>query len=139
MPQVNDWNSSIIEEFRANGGKVGGRFEGRNLLLLHTTGARTGQARTNPLAYLADGDRFVVFATKAGAPRNPDWYHNVIAHPEVTIEVGTETFPVRARVATGGEREELWARQVALFPAFGDYGERTERAIPVVVLERTDR
>jgi deazaflavin-dependent oxidoreductase (nitroreductase family) len=137
MPDVNDWNSSIIEEFRANGGKVGGRFEGRTVLLLHHTGARTGRLRTNPLVYLSDGDRFAVFGSKGGAPTNPDWFHNLIAHPEVTIEVGTETIPVRARVATGAERDDLWARQVRAVPAFAEYEEKTERTIPVIVLERT--
>ncbi len=138
MGRTRDWNASIIEEFRANGGKVGGPFEGRTLLLLHTTGAKTGQARTNPVAYMADGDRFVIFASKAGAPTNPDWYHNLIAHPDVTIEVGTETFPARARVTTGDEHDELWTRQVKLIPAFGEYQSKTERTIPVVVLERTE-
>ncbi len=137
MPAVNDWNTSIIEEFHANGGKVGGRFEGRTVLLLHTTGARTGRPRTNPLVYLADGDRFAVFGSKGGAPTNPDWFHNLIAHPDVTIEVGTDTIPVRARVATGEERDDLWARQVQAVPTFAEYEEKTERTIPVVVLERT--
>ncbi len=139
MARTKDWNVSIIEEFRANGGKVGGPFEGRPLLLLHTTGARTGQARTNPVVYMADGDGFVIFASKAGAPTNPDWYHNLIAHPDVTIEVGTQTLSVRARVTGGHEREELWTRQVKLIPAFEEYQRKTERAIPVIVLERTDR
>jgi deazaflavin-dependent oxidoreductase (nitroreductase family) len=135
MTGMRDFNSSIIEEFRANGGKVGGPFEGRPILLLHSSGARTGQARTNPVVYMADGDRFVIFASKGGAPTNPDWYHNLIAHPEVTVEVGTQTLRVRARVTADEERDELWARQVALMPAFGEYSVKTERKIPVVVLE----
>jgi deazaflavin-dependent oxidoreductase (nitroreductase family) len=134
-----DWNRSIIDEFRANEGRVGGPFEGRPILLLTHTGSRTGTVRTNPLAYMADGDRFVVFASKGGAPTNPDWYHNVIANPDVTIEVGTETIPARARATTGEERNLLWNRQVVLMPAFGEYERKTTRTIPVVVLERTDR
>ena len=104
-----DFNAQVIEEFRANSGKVGGMFENMPLLLLHHTGARSGQARINPLAYLADGSRYVIFASKAGAPSNPDWYHNVTAHPEVTIEVGTETLRSTASEATGerGERDRM--------------------------------
>ena len=139
MADREDWNRSIIEEFRANEGRVGGPFEGRPILLLTHTGARTGTVRTNPLAYLADGDRFVVFASKGGAPTNPDWYHNLIAHPDATIEVGTETIPVRTRVAAGEERDRLWHRLVLLIPAFGEYERKTSRTIPVVVLERTGR
>ena len=138
MPDAHDWNRSIIEEFRANGGKVGGPFEGRPLLLLHTVGAKTGRVRTNPLAYMVDGERLVIFASKAGAPTNPDWYHNLLAHPEVTVEVGTETFPVRAKEVTGAERDELWERQVALIPSFREYEEKTMRTIPVIALERTE-
>ena len=136
MAEREDWNRPIIEEFRANDGKVGGPFEGRPILLLTHTGARTGTRRTNPLAYMADGDRFVVFASKGGAPTNPDWYHNLIANPDATIEVGTETIPVRARVSTGEEHDRLWSRQVVLMPAFGEYELKTSRTIPVVVLER---
>ena len=132
---MSDWNQKIIEEFRANGGKVGGQFEGAPLLLLHTTGAKTGTERVSPVMYQQDGDRLVVFASKAGAPTNPDWYHNVRANPDVTVEVGTETVAARARVAEGEERERLWSRQKAEWPGFADYEKKTSRTIPVVILE----
>jgi deazaflavin-dependent oxidoreductase (nitroreductase family) len=135
MVDVRDWNTQIIEEFRANDGKVGGRFEGATMLLLHTTGAKSGQERVNPLVYLADGDRMVVFASKGGAPTNPDWYHNLLANPEVTAEVGTTTVRARARVTDGEERDALWALQVAARPQFADYEASTDRVIPVIVLE----
>jgi len=130
-----DWNSKIIEEFRANGGKVGGPFEGATLLLLHTVGARTGQSRVNPVAYLPVEGGYAVFASKAGAPTNPDWYHNLLAHPQVEAEIGTETVPVRARVAQGQERDRIWARQKIAMPGFADYETKTTRQIPVVILE----
>jgi deazaflavin-dependent oxidoreductase (nitroreductase family) len=136
MPEVNDWNSKIIDEFRANAGKVGGYFEGADLLLLHHTGAKTGTERVNPLAYLAEGDAFVVFGSKGGAPDNPDWYHNLIAHPKASVEVGTDTHDVVARVAEGEERERLWETIKRLRPGFADYEQKTDRQIPVVVLER---
>jgi deazaflavin-dependent oxidoreductase (nitroreductase family) len=136
MRGMTDWNDTIIEEFRANEGRVGGGFEGAPLLLLHTTGARTGTERINPLMYLPDGDRFVVFASKGGAPTNPDWYHNVRANPEASVELGTERFPVRARVATGEERDALYAEQSRRYPQFAEYQAGTERTIPVVILER---
>lgn len=135
---VTDWNAAIIEEFRANGGEVGGQFAGAPMVILHTTGARTGREHVNPLVYLADGDRIVVFASKGGAPSNPDWYHNLVANPGATVEVGTDTVPVRARVAEGEERERLWSRQKELMPGFAEYEATTPRQIPVVVLERTD-
>jgi len=131
------WNDGIIEEFRANHGKVGGPFAGVPILLLHHTGARTGTVRVNPLAYQADGGRFVVFGSKGGAPTNPDWYHNLRANPEATVEVGTETIPVRARVAEGEERERIWNRQKQLMPGFTAYEQRTRRQIPVLILERS--
>jgi deazaflavin-dependent oxidoreductase (nitroreductase family) len=134
---VSDWNAAIIDEFRANGGKVGGQFEGAAMLLLHTTGARTGKERVNPLVYTTDGDDLVVVASKGGAPTNPDWYHNLLANPDVTVEVGTDTMPVRARVAEGAERERLWSHQVEVMPGFAEYQAKTCRTIPVVVLERT--
>lgn len=137
MPDWNDWNAGVIAEFRANGGKVGGDFEGAPLLLLTTTGAKSGQPRTNPLMYLPDGDRYVVFASKGGAPSDPDWYRNLVAVPEVTAEVGTETVPAKARVATGDERDDLFARQAERYPQFGEYQRNTTRTIPVVVLEPT--
>ena len=130
-----DRNAAIIEEFRANGGKVGGYFEGTTLLLLHTKGAKTGLPRTNPLAYLPDGDRFVVFGTKSGAPTDPDWFRNLVADPDVTIEVGTRTIPVRAVVVTGCERDELYARQAERRPVFAEYERKTARKIPVIALE----
>lgn len=131
-----NWNEGIIEEFRANEGRVGGRFANVPILLLHHTGARTGTVRVNPLAYQRDDDRFVIFASKGGASTNPDWYHNLRANPEATIEVGTETIPVRARVTEGEERERIWARAKIAIPGFGVYEEGTPRTIPVIVLER---
>lgn len=130
-----DWNSKIIDEFRANGGKVGGQFDGAPLLLLHTTGARTGQERVNPVMYRTDGDRLVVFASKAGADTNPDWFHNLRAHPRVTVEVGTETREAVARVADDSERTRLWEAQKSEWPGFAGYEQRTGRQIPVVILE----
>jgi len=129
-----DFNARIIEEFRANEGRVGGRFEGNPLLLLHHTGARSGESYVNPLAYQADGGRFVIFASKAGAPENPGWYYNLKAHPETTIEVGTETVPVRAEEATGEERERLFRAQAERIPVFAEYEQKAGRTIPVMVL-----
>ena len=135
MSDREDWNSNIIEEFRANEGKVGGPFDGAPLLLLHTTGAHSGEERINPMMYLADGDRLVVFASKGGAPTNPDWYHNLVANPDVEIEVGTERRKVRARVAEGEEHDLLYAEQARRYPQFAKYQEGTDRTIPVVILE----
>jgi deazaflavin-dependent oxidoreductase (nitroreductase family) len=132
-----DFNAQIIEEFRANEGRVGGMFEGTPLLLLHHTGAKSGKSRINPLAYLSDGDRYVVFASKGGAPTNPDWYHNLRAQPNATIEVGQETIPVAASEATGEERERLYESQVERAPQFAEYAQKTERMIPVIILTRT--
>jgi deazaflavin-dependent oxidoreductase (nitroreductase family) len=134
--EMNDWNQQVIAEFRENGGKVGGPFEGAPMVLVHHRGARTGTERTTPLMYLHDGDDIVIFASKAGAPDNPDWFHNLRANPETTVEVGTETVAVRARVAEGGERDDLWSRQKAAYPQFQGYEDATDRVIPVVVLER---
>ena len=136
MANMNDWNRQTIEAFRANGGKVGGVWEGRPLLLLTTTGAKSGQRRTTPVMYLPDGDRLLVFATKAGAPTNPAWYHNLIAYPEVTVEVGTETYEATATSLTGEERDRLYAKQASLYPQFGEYQARATRKIPVIALER---
>jgi deazaflavin-dependent oxidoreductase (nitroreductase family) len=133
---MTDFNARIIKEFRSGGGTLGGPFAGAPLLLLTTTGAKTGKQRTNPLAYLPDGDRVVVFASKAGAPTNPDWYHNLLAHPDVTIEIDGETRPVRAVVVKGPERDELFARQKQAMPGFADYEAKTDRVIPVIALER---
>ncbi len=131
---ANDWN--IIEEFRSNGGKVGGRFERTPILLLHHRGAKSGVERVNPLAYrdLEDGS-LAVFASKGGSRTNPDWFHNVKANPEVTVEVGTKTRTAVARVAEGEERARIWGEQKRVMPGFAVYEERTPREIPVVILE----
>jgi deazaflavin-dependent oxidoreductase (nitroreductase family) len=133
---MSDWNEKIIDEFRATDGKVGGYFEGANLLLLHHTGAKTGTERVNPLAYLSHAGDFVVFGSKGGAPTHPDWYHNLIANPKASVEVGTDRHEVVARVAEGDEREQLWATIKELRPGFAEYEQKTDRQIPVVVLER---
>jgi deazaflavin-dependent oxidoreductase (nitroreductase family) len=132
---MSDWNAGIIDEFRANKGVVGGMFEGKPLLLLHNTGARSGKARLNPLVYQEVDGGYAIFASKAGAPDNPDWYHNILANPEVTIEVGTDSFDMTARVAGDGEREPIWTRQKADFPQFADYEASTDRTIPVIILD----
>jgi deazaflavin-dependent oxidoreductase (nitroreductase family) len=134
---MTDWNEQTIEEFRANEGRVGGYFEGASMLLLHTIGRKSGQARVNPLVYLPDGDRYVVFATKGGSPTHPEWYHNLMANPDVEIEVGTETIPVRAtEVQDDDERENLYARQVERRPGFAEYPAKANRRIPVITLVR---
>ena len=135
---MSDFNSRIIEEFRANGGKVGGPFEGAPVLLLTCTGARSGAKRVNPMMYLDDGERLYVFGSKAGAPTNPDWYHNLVAHPQATVEVGEDRFDVTASVLTGAERDKIYEQQAALYPGFAEYQAMTTRTIPVVALERTD-
>jgi deazaflavin-dependent oxidoreductase (nitroreductase family) len=132
-----DFNAQIIEEFHANGGRMGGRFEGMPLLLLHHTGAKSGTSRINPLAYQADDGRYVIFASKAGAPTNPDWYYNLKAHPNVKIEVGTDTIDAVASETTGEERERLFRTQAERIPQFADYEKNTERVIPVIVLTPT--
>jgi deazaflavin-dependent oxidoreductase (nitroreductase family) len=137
MSDYNDWNQKIIEEFRSSGGQVGGQFAGAPVLILTSTGAKTGQKRTTPMMYLRDGDRMAVFASKAGAPTNPDWYHNLVANPRATVEVGTETFEVEAEVATREERDRLYATQAERYPGFKEYEEKTTRVIPVVLLRRT--
>ena len=134
MTIVQDRNKSIIDEFRTHEGKVGGWFEGKTLLLLHTKGAKSGQERINPTAYVKDGDRFVVIASKGGAPTNPDWYYNILANPLVTVEVGTEQFQARATVAEEPERTRLYNKMVGIMPGFDDYRRRTTRVIPVIVL-----
>lgn len=137
MSGEQNFNQAIIAEFRANAGKVGGYFAGRNLLLLHTVGAKSGQPRTNPLAYVTDGDRIVVIASKGGRDSNPDWYYNLLAHPDATVELGTGQFQVRATiVAEGPERDRLYAKMVERSPAFTDYERQTSRKIPAVLLER---
>lgn len=136
MPEINDFNRRIIEEFRANGGETFGPFKGRNLLLLTTTGAKSGEQRTTPLVYSRDGDRLVIIASMGGAPKHPAWFHNISANPVVTLEVGTEKFDAHASIAEGAERDHLYAQQAAEMPAFNEYQEKTTRRIPVVVLER---
>src|SRR4051812_33082034 len=135
---MTDRNQQVIDEFRANEGRVGGNWEGRTLLLLHHTGAKTGTERINPVAYqrLSD-DSVAIFASKGGAPTNPGWFYNVVANPAVTVEIGTETYRGRARVATGDERSEIWEKQKQDWPGFADYEEKTTgiREIPVVILD----
>jgi deazaflavin-dependent oxidoreductase (nitroreductase family) len=135
MAEVNDWNAKIIEEFRANGGKVGGNFAGAPILLLHTTGAKTGRERVNPMMYRKVDVGYAVFASKAGAPTNPDWYHNLVANPHVQAEIGEATVPLTARVADDAERERIWTAQKADYPGFAEYERKTTRQIPVVILE----
>ncbi len=131
---MSDWNNRTIEEFRGNEGKVGGAFDGAQLLLLHTTGARTGQERVNPLMYLdLDGHRYV-FASKGGADTAPDWYHNLVANPAATVEVGTEKYEATAKPVAGPERDRIYAEQARRAPQFGEYQEKTKRVIPVVEL-----
>jgi deazaflavin-dependent oxidoreductase (nitroreductase family) len=132
-----DFNARIIDEFRANQGVVGGPFEGATLLLLHHVGAKSGKDRLNPLVYNRDGDRYVVFASKAGAPTNPDWYHNLKANPNITIEVGTDTIEVVASEAGGDERDRLFSAQAERSPQFAEYQSKTDRVIPVIVLTPT--
>jgi deazaflavin-dependent oxidoreductase (nitroreductase family) len=131
-----DFNSKIIEEFRANGGRVGGPFEGAPLLLLHTTGAKSGRERVNPVMYQTIGDGFAVFASKGGAPVNPDWYYNLVANPRATAEIGTQTIELTARVADDETREPIWAAWKRAYPGFADYEAKTTRQIPVILLDR---
>jgi deazaflavin-dependent oxidoreductase (nitroreductase family) len=133
---VSNFNEQVVNEFRANQGKVGGPFAGAPLLLLTTVGARSGAERLNALMYTKDGDDLVVLASKGGAPDNPAWYHNVIANPSATVEVGTEKFGVTARVAGGEERDRLFQAQATEYPQFAGYQEKTTRQIPVIVLHR---
>ena len=137
MSDANDWNQKVIEEFRANGGKVGGQMEGWPILLLHHTGAKSGTERVSPVVYQRlDDSSVAVFASKAGAPTNPDWFHNLVAHPETKIEIGTDTRPVVARVATGDERHRIWEQQKKTFSNFAEYETTAApRQIPVVILE----
>lgn len=133
--EMNDFNTRIIEEFRANGGRVGPPFEGAPLLLLHSTGAKTGRERVHPLVFQPLDDRWAIFASKAGAPDDPAWYRNLVANPAATIEVGTDTVSVVARTLEGDERDRIWERQKELMPGFADYEAATTRTIPVVVLD----
>ena len=134
MSPVNERNLKIIDEFRANEGRVGGNFAGKSLLLLHTKGAKSGQERINPVACIKDGDRFVVIASKGGAPTNPDWYYNVVVNPLVTVEVGTEKFQASAMISEEPERTRLYNQMVEVMPGFADYRRKTARVIPVIVL-----
>ena len=136
MSDMNEWNKAIIKEFRANDGKVGGQFADMTLLLLHTTGAKSGLPRVNPVAYLEDGDRLVIVASKAGAPTNPDWYYNTVANPEVSVEVGTEQFQALATIAEEPERTQLYEKMATLNPGFAEYQRKTTRIIPVIILTR---
>jgi deazaflavin-dependent oxidoreductase (nitroreductase family) len=138
---MRDWhafNRGVVEQFRANGRVGPERLANQPLLVLTTTGARSGLPRTTPLLYSRDGDRFVVIASKGGEPTHPDWYHNLLAHPEATVEVGAETVPVRAQVAQGAERRRQFDQQAAQMPFFAEYERTTPRTIPVVVLIRSD-
>jgi deazaflavin-dependent oxidoreductase (nitroreductase family) len=135
MSDFEDRNAKIIEEFRANAGKVGGPFAGAPLLLLHTIGARSGRERVNPMMYQDLGGPVAVFASKGGLPTHPDWYHNLVANPEVTAEIGTETRRFRARTTNAEERAPIWARQKQDYPGFASYETRTDREIPVVILD----
>jgi deazaflavin-dependent oxidoreductase (nitroreductase family) len=129
-----DFNTQVIEEFRANGGEAGGMFEGMPLVLVHNVGAKSGKEYVTPLVYLADGDDIVIFASKAGAPENPGWFHNLKAEPNVSIEVGDQKLDALATEATGDERDRLYSAQEAAQPQFSEYAEKTDRKIPVIVL-----
>lgn len=133
---MSDWNAQVIAEFRANAGKVGGNFKNATMVLITTKGARTGKEYTTPLVYLPETGRIVIFASKGGAPTNPDWFHNLRANPIVKVEVGTETYRARAVIIEGEERDRLYAAQVKRFPAFAEYEAKTTRKIPVIALER---
>jgi deazaflavin-dependent oxidoreductase (nitroreductase family) len=136
VTDATDPNTAIIEEFRANAGVVGGFFEGKPVLLLHHKGAKSGVERVNPLMYNTEGGQLVVFASKGGAPSNPDWFHNLVANPRTEVEVGADRYPVVARVVTGEARDRIWARQKQEYPQFAEYEASTDRTIPVVVLDR---
>lgn len=133
---MNDFNAQVINEFRANEGKVGGMFEGARMVLITTTGAKSGRQVTSPLVFLPDGERIVLIASNGGADKHPAWYHNLRANPELTVEIGTESYPAKAEVVTGTERDELYARMVEIMPGFGEYQAKTSRLIPVVAVYR---
>jgi deazaflavin-dependent oxidoreductase (nitroreductase family) len=136
MSGTNNFNAKVIAEFRANGGKVGGPFEGAPMILVHHIGAKSGTERIAPLAYIPDGDRMLIIPSKAGAPTNPDWYHNLKAHPRIDVEVGAETFPVTAEELSRVERDEKWPMITAMAPGYADYQKKTSRVIPVFALSR---
>jgi deazaflavin-dependent oxidoreductase (nitroreductase family) len=133
---MTEFNRNLIDEFRRNGGKVGGQFAGAPLILVTHKGAKSGKTYTTPLVYSKDGERYVVIASKAGSPSNPSWYHNLVAHPEVTLEVADQKFEARATEVTGAERDKLFTAQATLMPVFNEYQKRTTRKIPVIALER---
>lgn len=136
MSDLNAWNAKVIDEFRTSGGHLSGDFAGAPLLLLHTRGAKSNAERVNPVMYLEDGKRLFVFASKAGSDSNPDWYYNLVAHPEVTVELNDETFTATAVVLDGEERDSTYRIQAQRMPQFGEYQEKTVRVIPVVELHR---
>ena len=136
MTDVVNFNQQVIADFRANGGKVGGMFEGASMLILHTVGAKSGRAVVSPLVYHAEGEQYLIYASAGGADRHPAWYHNLVETPDVMVEVGTEMVPMRATVLTGAERDRLFAEQVGRAPGFGDYQRKTSRVIPVIALDR---
>jgi deazaflavin-dependent oxidoreductase (nitroreductase family) len=138
MPDMKEFNQGVIKDFRANGGKVGGQMENIPLLLVTMNGAKSGRTITLPLAYSKDGNRFVVIASFAGAPHNPSWYHNLVAHPDVTIELGGEKFQAKASVAQGAERDRLFKQQADQLPIFNEYQQKTTRRIPVIVIDRVN-
>jgi len=131
-----EFNKKVIDEFRSSGGNVGGQFAGAPMIIVTHSGAKSGKSYTTPLVYSKDGDRYVIIASKAGAPNNPSWYHNLVAHPEVTLEIGAEKFKARAKEVKGEERDRLFAAQAKMMPQFNDYAKKTARKIPVFVLER---
>lgn len=133
---VNDWNRKVIDEFRANEGKVGGQFAGAPMILVHHFGAKSGVERVSPMVYFPDGERLLIVASAAGSPKNPDWYHNLKANPEVPVEVGPDTFPVVVEELAAAERAEKWAAITAVMPGFAEYQEKTSRQIPVLALSR---
>jgi deazaflavin-dependent oxidoreductase (nitroreductase family) len=136
MSTMTEFNNKVIEEFRANGGKVGGQFAGAPMVLLTTKGAKSGKSYVHPLVYTKDGDRYVLIASFAGAPKHPSWYHNIVADPTVTLEIGKEKFQAKAKITSGDERERLYNAQAALMPFFDDYRKKTSRQIPVIALTR---
>jgi deazaflavin-dependent oxidoreductase (nitroreductase family) len=135
MAEMDDFNTKIIKEFRENGGVVGPPFEGASLLILHTTGAKSGTVRENPVVYKDLGGSYAVFASKGGAPSNPDWYYNILAHPEIEAEIGTQKVALKARVADKQERDQIWVPWKTANPGFAEYEAKTTREIPVVILD----
>lgn len=133
---MNDWNRKVIDDFRANGGKAGGPFANDDMLLLTTTGAKSGKTYTSPLVYVDLGDRIAIAASAAGSDKNPAWYHNLLAHPKATVEVGTETYEVTVTDTKGAERDQLWAKVLERYPRFAEYETKTTRTIPVLLLQR---